>query len=144
MLKVFLKIICYFWKRNFYIAKKIKLGGSKEEFAIASVFLTTIFFLIGFASLLFFLQVEKKYLLDVKLISIILFILLSSCQFLFLFNTKKRYQLLDEVEFSIHSILFFLLIWILIFIFLAISMIFDHFDGNIDSFLKYIKDNYGL
>lgn len=130
------------WKINFDFARKIKLGSSSEEYAVASIFLSTIFFSVAFACILFFLRIESKYSLDIKIISLVIFLIISATQILYFFNQKKRFLLLSDSKFTFASYILFIVIWLLLLIALGISMIYQYFEGNFSLFLKYIKDNY--
>lgn len=136
------KIFWYFWERNYFIAKKFKLGSSTEEFSIISIFLSSLIFSIANACVLFFFQVERKYSIDIKILSLIFFVSISISQLLYLFNSQKRYLQLNQSDSSTFSILIYFIICLLIFILLGMSMIYDYFQGDFDLFLRYIKDNY--
>ncbi len=142
MLNFLKKVIWYFWKKNYTIAKKLKLGSSIEEFAIISIFLSSLIFTIANACFLFFFQVESKYSIDIKIVSLIFFASISISQLLYLFNPQKRYLQLNQSDYSPFSILIYFIICLFILILLGMSMIYDYFQGDFDLFLRYIKENY--
>lgn len=138
------KFIFYFWEINYFIAIKAKIGNSKEDNVFFSIFITSLFFTFAISPLFFFLQIEKQYGLDVKIISVLLFLIYSGIQLNFLFNRKKRYLELKQNYYSASSLFLYFLTWLFILLFLGISMIYDFFDGNFNSFINFIFKNYSL
>lgn len=142
MANAFSKITWNIWKFHFFIAKKLKLGNSNEEFAVASVFLTAILFSIFFASMMFFLRTESRFAIDNKILTFLFFLLISGVQILYLFNSKKNFKKMVQTEFSFLKIIFFSFIWFLIILIFTFSMIYDFFDGNLNTFFYYLQMHY--
>lgn len=138
MTKFISKIFWIIWNLNYSFAKRLHLGKTQEELSIASIFLSTLILSIYFASILFFLRVETKYSFDIKILSSFFFLFASALQLAYLFNNKKRYQDVKEINHSFSSLFLFFLIWLLTLIILGISMLFQYFDGSIEKFLNYI------
>lgn len=138
------KFIFFFWEINYFIAIKAKIGNSKEDNVFFSIFITSLFFTFAISPLFFFFQIEKLYGFDVKIISVLLFLIYSGIQLNFLFNRKKRYLELKQNYYSASSLFLYFLTWLFILLFLGISMIYDFFDGNFYSFINFIFKNYSL
>ncbi|ROL56740.1 hypothetical protein D9V84_06865 [Bacteroidetes/Chlorobi group bacterium Naka2016] len=136
------KFVWAIWKNHYALAKKIKLGNSVEEFSIVSIFLTTVFYTLGISSLFFFFRFEAKYSLDTKILGLLLFFIISGVQILYLFNRKKNYLKLENGNFSFRQIILIFLLWVLIFLILGLAMIYDFFDGNINTLIYYLKIHY--
>ncbi|MFN3306927.1 MAG: hypothetical protein ACK42Z_07050 [Candidatus Kapaibacteriota bacterium] len=139
MFKLISKLLWNIWSLHFTLAKRLRLGNSQEELVISSIFLTTLLFSIYFASTLFFLRIETRYSLDIKILSLFFFMLTSTIQIIYLFGKAKRYQQIKEIINSLLTFTLFFLIWFLTLILLGVSMLFQYFDGSIEKFIKYIS-----
>ncbi|MGB9770894.1 MAG: hypothetical protein ACPLX7_02825 [Candidatus Kapaibacteriota bacterium] len=142
MANLFSKAIWNLWQVHFYCAKKLKLGNSTEEFALASVFISTIFFSIAFASVLLLLRIEAKYSIDTKIVSMFFFLAISALQILVLFNQKKNFSKMEIPKIPFKKILISVVIWFFLLLLLGFSMAYDFFDGNLFTLFYYLKIHY--
>jgi len=133
------KLLWFFWKINYNIAKKLRFGSTLEELTIISVFGFSVFLSIIFASVLLFFQVEKHYHIDSKIISLLFFFLVSAVQLKFMFGKKQNFLNFSSLKVNFKEFFVYYLLWIIILILLGFAMIYDSFDGNLSSFLEYLK-----
>ncbi len=134
------KFFWFFWKVNFNFAKKLRFGSTLEELTIISVFGLSVFFSIFFASILLFLEIEKKFAIDTKIVSLIFFIIVSAIQLKFFFGKGKNFIKFQNCLMHFKEVVFFCLLWLIALIVLASAMIYDYFNGNWFLFLNYLKN----
>lgn len=133
------KFFWFFWKVSYNFAKKLRLGSTLEELVILSVFGLSVFFSIFFASILLFLQIEKKFGLDTKIISLFFFIIISAIQLKFFFGKSKNLVNFQNCIVQFKDVVFFFFLWLFALIVLAVAMIYDYFSGNWFLLFDYLK-----
>lgn len=126
-------------KSNFVFAKKIRIANTLEELTIVTSYLTSLFYTVWISSLLFLFRIETKYSIDIKLLSLLIFLCISSSLLYYLFK-KARYKIIfAEIGNFRFSLLIYIAIIIVTLLFLGFAIIYEYTGGNFQIVIEYLK-----
>lgn len=126
-------------KRNFILAKKMRIANTLEELTIATSYLTSLFYTVWISSFLLLFRIETKYAIDIKLLSLLIFLCISSSLLYYLFKKAKYKVIFAEIDNFNFSLFIYISTIILTLLFLGFAMIYQYTEGNLQIVIEYLK-----
>ncbi len=129
-------------KSNFLFAKKVRIANTIEELAIITSYLTSLFYTIWISSFLFLLRIEKRYSIDIKLLSFSIFFCISFSLLYYLFKKGRFRTFFAEIEDFHFSLFMYIVVILLTLLFLGFAVIYEYTDGDFRIVMEYLKHKF--
>ncbi|MCX7880715.1 MAG: hypothetical protein N2517_08645 [Ignavibacteria bacterium] len=139
MFRLIFESILLLLRWNYFFIQKFRLARTSEELAILSVFVLSFFFSCLFASLLLFAQVESLLKLDIEILVLIFYLLISSFLLKVVFQKRAYLKYFSNLSFSRTHQFCFTLVWLVMFLVLGIALAYDFTKGDFSILIEYLK-----
>jgi hypothetical protein len=126
-------------KSNFILAKKMRIANTLEELTIATSYLTSLFYTVWISSFLFLFRVETKYSIDIKLLSLLIFLCISSSLLYYLFKKAKYKTIFAEIDNFNFSLFIYISTIVVTLLFLGFAIVYQYTEGNLQIVIEYLK-----
>ncbi len=129
-------------KSNFILAKKMRIANTLEELTIATSYLTSLFYTVWISSVLFLFRIETEYSIDIKLLSLLIFLCISSSLLYYLFKKAKYKTIFAEIGNFRFSLFIYIVIIIVTLLFLGFAIAYQYTEGDFQIVIEYLKHKF--